>query len=391
MLGDLPWEEAADAAAGREAPPLLVLPCMGGGAEHGAAWAQHRMHIASSSSSSTATFRRALRSKRLDTLRQQLQAPINHQLQRSPAVALSSPCVSASQAVTAGTIFEPAAEHFKIPHGLWLREATSVAVDSRDRVYVFNRGNMPVLVFDIDGNLIDRWGNTTPFDGDVAFPGARNSRWRGTEFIAPHAITVDHEDNLWLVDDSAHCITKCDRHGNRLMMLLPEGALLGTGGASAYGSEQGSQAARSEHASAPEDEEPPAIRQLRAVAVNAASPVVLTTQPEMALHIGKPHKPPPRHSGRMFNLPTDIAIHPKTGELFITDGYGNSHVHRLTADGKHIKSWGEPGVLDGQFNLPHAIAIHPDLDKVIVCDRENTILLPALYWTRQPTPRHLAA
>ena len=81
----------------------------------------------------------------------------------------------------------------KVPHGLWLREATSVAVDSEDRVYVFNRGNMPMMVFDADGNLVDRWGNQTPFDGDAPFPGARNSRWRGTEFIAPHAITIDHE------------------------------------------------------------------------------------------------------------------------------------------------------------------------------------------------------
>jgi hypothetical protein len=38
-----------------------------------------------------------------------------------------------------------------VPHGVWLREATAVAVDSQDRVYVFNRGNQPVLVFDADG------------------------------------------------------------------------------------------------------------------------------------------------------------------------------------------------------------------------------------------------
>ena len=32
-----------------------------------------------------------------------------------------------------------------------MKEATSVAVDAEDRVYVFNRGNMPLLVFDPDG------------------------------------------------------------------------------------------------------------------------------------------------------------------------------------------------------------------------------------------------
>ena len=38
--------------------------------------------------------------------------------------------------------------HFKIPHGVWMKEATSVAVDSEDNLFVFNRGNLPVIVFD---------------------------------------------------------------------------------------------------------------------------------------------------------------------------------------------------------------------------------------------------
>ena len=38
--------------------------------------------------------------------------------------------------------WEPKPFHFKIPHGIFLKEATSVAVDAEDRVYVFNRGNM---------------------------------------------------------------------------------------------------------------------------------------------------------------------------------------------------------------------------------------------------------
>ena len=57
--------------------------------------------------------------------------------------------------VTAETRFEPVPGWAKIPHGIWLREATAVTVDSDDRVYVFNRGNMPILVFDPDGNLIE--------------------------------------------------------------------------------------------------------------------------------------------------------------------------------------------------------------------------------------------
>jgi hypothetical protein len=56
---------------------------------------------------------------------------------------------------TSETVYEPVPCWAKIPHGIWLQDATSVAVDSDDRVYVFNRGNMPVLIFDRDGDLVD--------------------------------------------------------------------------------------------------------------------------------------------------------------------------------------------------------------------------------------------
>ena len=66
-----------------------------------------------------------------------------------------------------------------------MHEATSVAINSKDEVFVFNRGNMPVLVFDIDGTLVRHWGNKTPFDGThvVSDPyGNKSCRWIGVEF-----------------------------------------------------------------------------------------------------------------------------------------------------------------------------------------------------------------
>ena len=38
--------------------------------------------------------------------------------------------------VTSNTVFEPVPLWAKVPHGIWLREATSVAVDSDDNVFV---------------------------------------------------------------------------------------------------------------------------------------------------------------------------------------------------------------------------------------------------------------
>jgi sugar lactone lactonase YvrE len=56
--------------------------------------------------------------------------------------------------------------------------------------------------------------------------------------------------------------------------------------------------------------------------------------------------------------------------LFITDGYGNARVHKFTADGKHLFSWGEPGTGPGEFNMPHGVWIDRH-GRVLVCDREN--------------------
>ncbi len=75
------------------------------------------------------------------------------------------------------------------------------------------------------------------------------------------------------------------------------------------------------------------------------------------------------HGGPPFNRPTDVAIAPN-GDLYVSDGYGNARVHRFTADGKWVQSWGEPGTGPGQFHLPHAVQVTPD-NRVMVADREN--------------------
>ena len=62
-------------------------------------------------------------------------------------------------------------------------------------------------------------------------------------------------------------------------------------------------------------------------------------------------------------------MHPTNGDVYISDGYGNSRVHRYDSEGIHIQSWGEPGALDGQFSLPHNICLNGDT--IVVADREN--------------------
>ena len=74
-------------------------------------------------------------------------------------------------------------------------------------------------------------------------------------------------------------------------------------------------------------------------------------------------------AGPPFNYPTGIALSPE-GELYVSDGYGNARVHKFTAEGELLFSWGEPGTGAGQFVTPHNVCVDGD-GTVYVADRQN--------------------
>ena len=95
-----------------------------------------------------------------------------------------------------------------------------------------------------------------------------------------------------------------------------------------------------------------------------------TLDGKILLTIGIPGKPAPYMSGEPFHRCTHTALSPQADYLYISDGYGNSRVHKYTPDGKRVMSWGEPGTDPGQFNIAHNICCDPD-GWVYVADREN--------------------
>ena len=159
---------------------------------------------------------------------------------------------------------------------------SSVACDSEDRVYVFNRSPQPaVLIFDRDGTFLRSWGE------DI--------------FKKPHGIWISPSDEIYVTDMVDHTVRKFSLSGELLMTL-------GT--------------------------------------------------------IDQPGAP-----GQPFNRPTRVVLS-ESGELYVSDGYGQSRVHRLTADGEVIVSWGEPGTGPGEFALPHDVTVDKD-DRVYILDRTN--------------------
>jgi DNA-binding beta-propeller fold protein YncE len=172
----------------------------------------------------------------------------------------------------------------RLPDGWSFVEATAVAVDAADRVYVYNRGQHPVIVFDRSGAFLRSWGE------------GMTSR--------AHGITMGPDGSVWLTDDGNHTVRQ----------FTPEGKLL--------------------------------------------------------LTLGDPDHPSPAHGGKPFNRPTHVAFCPRTGDLYVSDGYGNSRVHKYDPKGRLLLSWGEPGTDPGCFNVPHNIATDAE-GLVYVADREN--------------------
>jgi DNA-binding beta-propeller fold protein YncE len=71
-----------------------------------------------------------------------------------------------------------------------------------------------------------------------------------------------------------------------------------------------------------------------------------------------------------FGSPTDIAWDRKTGDFYVSDGYGNSRVMKFNKDGKFLLTWGKPGSAPGEFQTVHAVATDSQ-GRVYISDRSN--------------------
>ncbi len=185
----------------------------------------------------------------------------------------------------------------QLPASWSLVEAVGAATDSKGNVFVFNRGEHPVVVFDREGRFLRSWGEGT--------------------FVRPHGITIGPDDAVYCVDDADHTVRK----------YTPEGKRLSTLGTSGQRSDTGA----------------------------------ISFDYRTIERVGPP-----------FNLPTNLALAP-SGDMYVSDGYGNARVHRFSPDGRLLASWGEPGAGPGQFHVPHGIAVDRQ-GTVYVADRENSRL-----------------
>jgi DNA-binding beta-propeller fold protein YncE len=92
--------------------------------------------------------------------------------------------------------------------------------------------------------------------------------------------------------------------------------------------------------------------------------LILANDGSAKFRLGERNRP-----GHPFSHPTMARVGPG-GDIYVTDGYGNSHVHRFSPTGELICTWGTPGNGPGEFTTPHGFDFTAD-GEVVVCDREN--------------------
>ncbi len=112
--------------------------------------------------------------------------------------------------VGTGTLrYEALAQWEDLPPGWSFGEVAGVATDSRDRVYVFSRGEHPVTVFESGGGFVTSWGEGV--------------------FRRPHGITIGPDDAVYCTDDLDHTVRKFTPDGRLLLTIGTSGSPADTG------------------------------------------------------------------------------------------------------------------------------------------------------------------
>jgi DNA-binding beta-propeller fold protein YncE len=99
----------------------------------------------------------------------------------------------------------------KLPAGRIWTEVAAVAADTQDRIFAFNRGKHPVMVFGRDGAFLGSWGED----------------W----FARPHGIFIGPDDAVYCTDDVDHTVRKFTGDGKLLLTLGTSGHASDTGAA----------------------------------------------------------------------------------------------------------------------------------------------------------------
>lgn len=196
--------------------------------------------------------------------------------------------------------------------GHTIGEAVGVAKNSQGHLFVFTRS----------GNVGPAKGATASqlfeFDQNLKFVKQLGQDNYAASFA--HTVRVDRHDNVWMTDEGANMIVKFNPQGMVSMVL---------------------------------GRKTEAIDYLERFTERGE-------KEEVRYPAGNPGT---------FNRPTDVTWDTQDN-IFVSDGYNNSRVVKISKDGKWVKALGTRGAAPNQFNTPHAITSDAK-GNIYVADRGN--------------------
>ncbi len=206
--------------------------------------------------------------------------------------------------------YEVQADWGKLPAGYEWGQVGGVAVDSRDRVYSFNRSAHPMMIFDREGNLLSHWGEGFIKDA--------------------HAVYIDKNDEMFIVDREPQVAMKVTLDGKGLFEMGTRGKHSDTG----YTQESPTVKRAAEPFHHPTD-----------LAYNSHGEILISDGYRNArvhhfTHDGKLI----RSWGEPGNGPGQfVLVHSvweaRNGRMYVADRQ-NNRIQVFTPDGKYIEEWG---------------------------------------------------
>ena len=226
--------------------------------------------------------------------------------------------------------FESVPDPLTLPPDVHFGEIAGVAVNSKGHVFVFSRGNSTGPAYMATAAQLLEFDPKGKFVREI---GKNNFAW-----AYAHAVRIDKQDNIWIVDKGSNMILKMNPQGRTVWVFGRKG--------------------ESSHLDVPPDY----ASQMAGILQRAGVPVTMPSN-------NNPRNPLPVHRDNVFNQPTDVAWDSQ-GNSYFSDGYVNSRVGKVNAKGEWVASWGSLGKEPGQFDTPHGIAVSPK-DEIYVADRGN--------------------
>jgi len=199
-----------------------------------------------------------------------------------------------------------------MPEGWEFGRVSAVATDSAGRVFVFHRNLKidPLVVFDASGKYLRSWGKGV--------------------FANPHAVRIDRDNNVWLIDTGIHQVMKFTQEGQLLMALGVKGKA---------GTDQRSFNRPTDVAFAPNGDF------YVSDGYGNSRVVKFSRDGKYLLEWGRRGTGPGE-----FNLPHQVQLDSK-GRVWVSDRE-NNRIQCFDAGGKFLKQWTHLGATQGIFITP---------------------------------------